>query len=275
MAPVVAVVKDAWRAFSSQGGRLLAGAIAYSALLSLVPLFLLVVRLAALVTDASTARATLLANLTRWVGPSGAETIGELLERAEHSGTHATVIGAVVLVWGATRLFGAVRRSLDVLWGTAPSVEDTVRDKAERFLQNRLLGFLFVISIAGALVVLAFLHGALAMVDEVWDLPTVGRVGEVLLSFAMTAALFAAIYRVLPSKTVPLRDAATGGVITAALFTAGAIATGAYVAHQAARSPFGTATSLVLMLVWVHYSAHAFLFGAAITAARAKRKGLL
>ncbi len=271
----IALAREAFRTFSSQGGRLLAAAIAFNALLSLIPLLLLARKFAALLTDRQTARVTLLHDLTRWVGADGASTIGDLLARAEGSGTQATVLGAVVLVWGSTRLFGALRRSLDMLWGTAASMEETMRNKAERFLEHRLRGFLFIVVIGALLVVLAFAHAAIAVVREATELPVVGHVGEILLSFAVTALLFAGVYRVIPTKRVPMRDAIIGGTITALFFTLGAVGTGAYVAHQATKNTFGAATSIVLLLVWVHYSAHAFLLGAAITAARAKQRGAL
>lgn len=275
----LAVLRDAWRAFASQGGRLLAGGIAYSALISIVPLFILVVRVAALFTDETTARTTLLTDVARWVGAEGAATLGELLTRAEQSGTHTTIVGACVLVWGATRLFGAVRRSLDVLWGTSPSLDDTVKNKAERFLEHRLRGFVFALLIGVGLVGLTFAHALLAMVREISPSDALGewggKIGEIALSFAATSLMFGGIFRVLPSKAIPVYDAAIGGLLTSALFTAGSMLAGEYIAHQAAKSPFGGATSIVLLLVWVHYSSHAFLFGAAVTAARAKRKGVL
>jgi membrane protein len=277
--PALAVLKDAWRAFASQGGRLLAGAIAYSALISILPLFVLIVRVAALFTGEAKARATLLKDVARWVGPQGAETLGDMLARAERGGAHTTIVGACVLVWGATRLFGAVRRSLDVLWGTSPSLDDTMKNKAERFLEHRLRGFAFALVIGVGLVGLSFAHAALGMIREISPNATMARVsgtvGEVALSLIATSLMFAGIFRVLPSKAIPVVDAAIGGVLTSALFTTGGLLAGAYIGYQASRSPFGAATSIVLLLVWVHYSAHAFLFGAAVTAARAKRKGVL
>lgn len=269
------VLRDAWRSFSSQGGRLLAAAIAFNSLLSLVPLFVLAVHFAALFTDQEVARKALIGNVARWVGVQGASTIEDLLARAQASGKHATIVGAIVLIWGSTRLFGALRRALDTLWGTAPALEDTMRNKAERFLEHRLRGFAFVVAIGLLLVVLVFAQAAISMARQWTDMPFLGHLAEIGLSFAVTTMLFAAIFRVLPTKAVPLKDAAIGGLITSLLFTLGAVLTGAYVAHQATTSPFGAASSIVLLLVWVHYSAHSFLFGAAITAARAKRNGTL
>lgn len=267
-------IREAWRVFRSHNGRMLAGSIAFSSLLSFVPLCLLVVRFAALFIDPSTAHETLINDLSRWVGPEGATTIAELLGRAQSSGTHASVLGAAVLVWGATRLFSVVRRALDTLWGL-DAVDDTLKEKAARFLEVRLRSFGLVLSIGAVLVVLAFLHTGVSMARQWANLPILGQIGEVVLSYAVTTMLFAGIYRVLPSKTVSLRDATIGGAITSMLFTTGSVLTGSYIAWQTTRSPFGTATSLVLLLVWVYYSAHAFLFGAAITAARARRMGAL
>jgi membrane protein len=96
---------------------------------------------------------------------------------------------------------------------------------------------------------------------------------EATLSFAVTTGLFAALFAVLPSAKVRARDALVGGFWTALLFTAGSLLVSAYVGHKAGDSSFGAATSVVLLLLWVHYASHAFFFGAALTATLSKARG--
>jgi membrane protein len=269
------VLVEAWRAFASQGGRLLAAAIAFNALLSLLPLFILMVSFAALFTDEAVARAALLENLNVWIGPSGVSTVSDLLARAGGSDRTSTLIGGAALVWGATRLFATVRRSLDMLWGHAPSLDDTVKERAEKFLEHRLRGLALVVGLGFLLAMLVFLQTGVSMAQETTNSRVLGKIGQISLSFGATAAIFSVIYRVLPTKAVPFYDATVGGALTAVLFTLGANIAGALVGHYATTSTFGAASSIVVLLLWVNYSAHAFLFGAAITAARAKRRGVL
>jgi membrane protein len=270
------LVAESWRVFSDRGGRLLAAAIAYYALLSLVPAFVIAIQFAALFTDRDTARATLLVHVGRWVGPSGSATVGYLLERAENASSSASVIGAAIMIYGATRLFANLTRALDILWGVTPQVDITLPARAEQVLRRRLLAFAMVLGIGVILAVLIGAQMALAAARETTGVGShaIERIAESVLSFAITTALFAIIFGVLPSTRVPWRDAVVGGFRTAALFTAGSLLVSAYVAHKAADSSFGAATSVVLLLLWLHYAAHAFFFGAALTATRTARRAL-
>ena len=268
---------DAWRSFSERGGRLFAAALAYYALLSLVPAFVIAVQVAAVFTDEATARTTLLHHLARWVGPRGAATIGDLLEHAGAAGGEVGVVGAVALVWAATRLFAGLTRALDTLWAVPSPVEDTIPRKAGRWVRRRLLAFVLVLAIGLLVAALSLLQVLLAAAREATGTFDVGalRAFESVLAFSLAAVLFAVIYAVLPSVRVPWRDAAVGGLWTAAIFTAGSTAVSSYVAHKATDSSFGAASSVVLLLLWVHYAAHAFFFGASLTEARARRRGAL
>ncbi|HTJ80924.1 MAG TPA: YihY/virulence factor BrkB family protein [Polyangiaceae bacterium] len=274
-----ATLTEAWIAFSSRGGRILSAALAYYAILSLGPVFLLALKFASLFTDAHTARDTLLEHVARWVGPSGADTVGKLLVSVRKSGLGANALGLLVLVYGATRLFSNLSRAIDMLWGTATRVERTWSARVKRFALSRVAGVSFVLGVGILLVGLAFAHGIIAAARELSpvEVPLAARVTEAAISFGATTLIFTAIFKVLPTAKVPLTDAAIGGAITAALFTLGSLLVTAYVAHKAtsSTSAWGQAASVVLLLLWCHYSAHAFFFGAAITGVHARRRGAL
>ncbi len=271
-----ATLSEAWFAFSTRGGRILSAALAYYALLSLGPVFLLALKFAAIFTDAQTARATLLEHVARWVGQSGADTVGKLLASVRKTGAGTNVLGLAILVYGSTRLFANLSRALDLLWGTQVRVETTWGGRAKRLAGGRVAGVLFVIGVGVLLVGLAFAHGLIARARELApvDVPTFSHALEATISFAATTLIFTAVFKVLPTARVPLTDAAIGGAITAVLFTLGSLAVTAYVAHKSA-STFGQAASVIMLLLWLHYSAHAFFFGAAITGVHARRRGAL
>jgi len=272
----IATLREAWIAFSSRGGRILSAALAYYAILSLGPVFVLALKFAALFTDASTARATLLQHVAQWVGSGGAQTVAKLLVSVRKTGATANALGIAVLVYGSTRLFSNLSRALDMLWGTVPKVDSSWRAKVKRIALARVAGVLFVFGVGVLLVGLAFAHAILASARELSPIesPATSHFFEALISFAATTLIFTAVFKVLPTAKVPLTDAAIGGTITAALFTLGSLLVTAYVAHKTTSS-WGSAANVVLLLLWCHYSAHAFFFGAAITGVHARRRGAL
>jgi membrane protein len=271
-----ATLSEAWVAFSTRGGRILSAALAYYALLSLGPVFLLSLKFAAIFTDAHTARATLLEHVARWVGQSGADTVGKLLLSVRKTGAGTNVLGLAILVYGSTRLFANLSKALDILWGTQARVETTWGGRAKRVAGGRVAGVFFVIGVGILLVGLAFAHGLIARARELSpiDVPTFSHALEAAISFGATTLIFTAVFKVLPTARVPLTDAAIGGAITAVLFTVGSLLVTAYVAHKS-DSTFGQAASVIMLLLWLHYSAHAFFFGAAITGVHARRRGAL
>lgn len=265
------LVTTSWRTFSERGGPLLSAAVAYYALLSLVPAFVIALQIAALFTDEADARATLVSHVGRWAGPVGASTVADLLTHAERAGTRVSLLGAAALAYGATRLFASLTRALDILWGVRPPADATLPERILGVVKRRLLAFAFVLGIGVLLAALVGAQVVLATAREHAgiDHGAAARLVESAIAFGAAAGLFAVIFRVLPSAEVPLRDALVGGFWTAALFTLGSLLVSAYVAHKAGDSTFGAATSVVLLLLWVHYAAHAFFFGAALTATRA------
>ena len=262
------VVQEAFRIFSIRGGRVLSGALAFSAILSVVPLLVLALKVAALITGEAAARRTLYSHLAHWVGDVGAQNIAEWLGRTSSRDTEASVLGFVILVYGSTRLFSTLNRAFDLLWSIDPMANSTFRDRAKIFLVRRLFSFLLVVFVGIMLVCLVFGHTVLETLREyeaAFGVTPMHRWLEYAVSFVATSLLFAVMFRVVPSTRIQVRVAAVGGVVTAVLFTFGAALVGGYIAHKAVESVFGAATSVVLLLLWTYYSAHVFFFGAALT----------
>jgi membrane protein len=271
------LAKDAYRIFSDGGARVLSGSIAFYALLSIVPILVIALRLASLVVDPAHVDSAALSQLARFVGPRGAQTVIALALETEKR-TDATLthlLGVAVLIYGSTRLFSQMTRALDLLWGTeAAGSASGILARAREQVKKRALSFAMVLAVGVLLLGTVLVHAGLAAARR-WvgvDVSFASRLLEGLASFATTVALFGLIFRVLPRGRVNTSDAFVGGTVTALLFTLGSLGITAYVSHKD-MSLYGTASALVMLMLWANYSAHVFFLGAAFTAAHARRRG--
>jgi membrane protein len=273
------LLRETVRTFTHRGGRILGGAIAFYSLLSIAPLLVIAIYVAGALTSAERANAALTENLSRWIGPDGAQTLASLLARADTSrtGPLSSVLSALLLVYASSRLFGALQFSLHQMWGVQAKGGRGVKGFATTQLRKRSLRFMMVLIVGAMLFVLVVLKTALAAASDA----SAGRLAvsrvwqgvEVLGSFAITAVLFIAIFRMLPEVRMDIRDALVGAVVTALLFSVGSAAVGYWLGRKGIESSWGAATSIVMLMLWVHYSAQIFFLGTAFTAAWAKRKG--
>lgn len=272
------VGREAFRIFSERGARLMSGSIAFYALVSVVPILVIALHVASLFVDSREADAAIASELARWVGARGAQTIGASIAAVRsQSGTGLTsVVGVLVLIYASTRLFAQITTALDLLWETPPAPRPaSLLERARRQVSRRGLAFLMVLGIGLLLIGTVLFHGALAAARHAVGLEApVSRLIEMPVSLLLTALLFAAMFRFLPRARVESRDALLGGLVTSVLFTLGSWAITAYVAHSDA-SVYGAAASIVMLLVWVHYSAQAFFLGAAFTAVSSRRRARL
>jgi membrane protein len=271
-------LRAALSAFTRRGGRLASGAIAFYSLLSFAPMLWLALRFAGLFTREEDARAALLVEVARWVGADGAATVGALVDRARvvEEGTAATALSTLLLVYASTRVFSALERAIDLMWGVEAPLADGVRAKVRRQLRKRALAFVLVLGVGAVLLLLVVEKSALAYAAG--HLPEGARVSrgvESVVSFAVTVLLFFVVFRVLPHARIGVVDGVVGAGLTAALFTLGTTLVGAYLGHEGIGRKYGDAGTLVMLLLWVHYSAQIFLLGAAFTGARARRMGTL
>ena len=275
MRSAFADLRGALRMFLRHGGRLLGAGIAFYSMLSVAPIFVLALYIVGLVTREDVARAALLRNMAGWVGDDGARTIGMLVDRARAStnGTLASILSVVVLLYASTRLFAALERAINVMWGVQAQT-DSVRDKALHLLRKRGMGLLMVIGVGAILLSLVGLHLALSLAASyVPHAPHLSRAVEALTSFGITIALFFLLFMTLPAARIGWADAAVGSLFTATFFSLGSHAIAAYVSHKDVSAHYGDAGTVVMLLLWVQYCAQIFLIGAAFTGVRARRRG--
>lgn len=244
-------------------------ALAYYTLFSLAPLLLIVISVAGLIFGEDAARGEIEGQLRSLMGERGARAVQDLLISVDKpaEGAAATLLGVVLLFVGATTVFGELQDSLDRIW-RVPARPQTSGWFA--LVRARLLSFGMILAIGFLLVVSLVISAALATLGRWFD-PIFGGWSELAAAtnaiggFLLLAAMFALIYKVMPRVDVEWKDVWIGAMFTALLFTLGKSLIGLYIGRSGVTSGFGAAGSMVVILLWVYYSAQIFLIGAEFT----------
>ncbi len=255
----------------------LGAALAFYSVLSLAPLLVIVLAIAALVFGEEAARGQLVAQIEDMVGTEGARAIQEIIAHAQkpEAGILATVLGVVTLLFGAAGVFGQLQDALNTIW--------EIQSKPGRgiwgFLKARFFSFAMVLGTGFLLLVSLVLSAALAALGKYMTdaLPGLGPVWQVVnfgVSFGVITLLFALIFKVVPDVIIAWKDVWVGAALTALLFTLGKFLLGLYLGRSSVGSAYGAAGSLVVLVVWIYYSAQILFFGAEFTQVYAKRYGL-
>jgi membrane protein len=243
-------------------------ALAYYTMLSIAPFLLIVIALAGMIFGVEAARGEIAAQLQALMGRQGAEAVQKLLESASRPADNipAAAAGLVLLLVSATSVFAELQDALDRIW-RAPKRS---RMGIWSLLRARLLSFGTIAGISFLLMVSLVVSAALASLGKMWgsrfaDWQSLVGAVNLVLSYVLTATVFAMIYKVMPRAKVAWADVAIGASVTALLFTMGKSLIGLYIGRSGLTSAFGAAGSLVMAMVWVYYSAQIFLLGAEFT----------
>jgi membrane protein len=261
--------RDAISSWSGDYASSMGAALSYYTLFSIAPLLVIVIAVAGFFFGADEARGTLFAQLSELMGQEGADAVEGMMESANEpkEGLISTILGFVVLIAGATTVFAELQSALDRIW-RAPA-----RDKSSgiwSFIRARLLSFGMILAIAFVLIVSLVVSTALSALGKWWGgwfgaWETLAHVTNLLVSFGIITLLFALIYKFIPRVEVAWHDVWVGAAVTSVLFTIGKFLIGLYLGKSDVGSAFGTAGSVVIVMVWVYYSAQIFLLGAEFT----------
>ena len=255
-------------------GPRLGAALSYYTVFSLAPVLVISVAIGGLVFGAEAASGRIVTELRGLMGPDGASAIETLLQRAAlrpDTGWAATVFGAAAVLFGASGAFVELQHALNRIWNVDPPEHGGWL----RALRARLASFSLVLAIGFLLLVSLVVSAGLAALDELIrsdELQPLLGVVHAALSFAVITALFAAIFRVLPDRRMAWRFIWPGAAATALLFVIGKFAIGLYLGNTAVASVYGAASSVVVLLVWVFYSAQILFLGAELTQALSRRR---
>jgi membrane protein len=242
----------------------LAATLAYYAIFSIAPLRLLAIHIASLFVERTAAVESLTNELISLIGPTGSDAIRQMLEAAGTGQTESWsgLVGFLVLLLAATGFVGSLQAALDRIWEAPPppaGVWAFVRSKLFSFSLILAAAFMLLISLVLSTAMTALAGGISA---------SLGLPGGVMafilavVNFGLAALIFAAIFKYVPNTAVDWRAALAGGIFTAVLFALGRLALAWYLGREAEASAYGAATSLVLLLVWVYYSAQILFLGA-------------
>lgn len=260
------LIRDAALQWSRHNAPRLGAALAYYTVLSLAPMVILVVAACGYFFGGQAVRAQLYWQISQTTGQQSAAVVESLLtgiQRSANTGS-ASLIGAVVLLIGASGVFVELRDALNYIWDTPPSTGSSVllfiRDRFFSFAMVLFVGFLLALSLAASALAHLFVGGT------GFRLPSpVLIAGNFIVAFIVKAFLFALVYRVIPEVRISWKEVAVGATVTTVLFEAGAFLIGFYLGKAGIGSAYGAAGSLVALLVWVYYSAQVFLYGAELT----------
>jgi len=255
----------------------LAAALSYYTIFSLPGLLLIIVAVAGFFLGQESVREDLMGQVGSVVGDDGAEAIGTMLSNAgwdRDAGVLAVVVGIVTVIVAATGAFTQLQEALNTVWEVAPAPGAGILQT----LQKRFLSFSLILSIAFLLLVSLVVSTALAGLGNFLEEMFPGaawliQILNVVISFAVITLLFALMYRYLPDAEIAWKDVFSGAALTTLLFTVGKFALGFYLGRSSATSAYGAAGSLVLILLWIYYSAQIFLFGAEFTQVYARKHG--
>jgi membrane protein len=251
-------------------------ALAYYTVFSLAPLLLIVVSVAGLAFGEAAVRGELFAQLQGLMGQDAAQAVQGLLASASKPshGVLGTIVGIAIVVFGATTVFAELQDDLDRIW-RAPARK---KGGVWSLLRARLLSFGMILGLAFLLMVSLVLGAVISALGKWWG-PMFG--GWVVLAqgvnlvvgFGLTTVVFAMIYKMMPRAHVQWHDVWLGAIVTALLFTVGKLLIGVYIGKSGIASGFGAAASLVIVFLWVYYSAQIFLLGAEFTWVYARTLG--
>lgn len=271
------VFPEALKEFMEDKAPRLGAALAYYTIFSIGPLLLIAVAMAGLFLGQEAARGQVSEELGKYFGPHMAEALEQMIEAAAKpkSGRLATIIGLLTLILGASGLFGQLKDALNTIW----NVETKQAIGVRAFIKERFLSMAMVLGIGFLLLVSLVFDAAISALGP-WLTRLIGgeaivHVLSLVISFAIATALFAAIFRILPDLKISWHDVWLGAVFTSVLFVLGKWGLGFYLGKAAVGSAYGAAGSLVILLVWVYWSAQILFFGAECTQVYARKFGTL
>lgn len=254
----------------------LGAALAYYTVFALAPGLVLIVAVAGLGLGPDRALEQILEQIGYLIGDEGARAIGAVIADARRQpvGPTAALLATATLVFGLWGVFGELQDAFNTIWGVVPKpgrgLVQILKDRFLSFAMVTGIGFLLLVSLA----VSAWLAALGKFFSELLPAPELAlKAIDVGISFAVITLLFALMFKLLPDVHVAWRDVWLGAAVTSLLFTAGKSLIGLYLGKSSVASVYGAAGSLVVILVWVYYSAQIVILGAEFTKVWTRRRG--
>lgn len=269
------LIKETVTQWSDDEAARQAASLALYTLLSIAPMIVIAIAIAGAVFGEEAARGQISHQVGALVGAEAGNAIQALVAnaRAPSEGILSTVIGLVVLLVGASGVFGELQTALNHIWEVKPKPGRGIKG----FIKDRFFSFSMVMGVAFLLLVSLVISAGLATLGAHYQslipFPGLWQVLNIAVALAVSTLLFGLIFKLVPDAKTAWKDVLIGGFVTAVLFSIGKVALAWYVGRSATTSPFGAAGSLVALVVWVYYSAQILFIGAEFTQVYATRIG--
>jgi len=272
------ILKAAFNGFMDDRALKLSASLAYYTIFSLGPLLLLLISLAGVFFGQEAIKGKVFGEINGLVGNDAAKQIQDIIKNLEMSGksTISVIIGSVTLIIGATTVFGEIQESINMIWKVKPKP----KKGWVKLIKDRLLSSSLIITLGFLLLVSLIINGVLMVLSDrlMTFLPDVTvilfEVINAVISFIVISVLFGVIFKVLPDAKIAWKDVRSGAIFTTVLFMIGRLVIGIYIESSGTSSTYGAAGSLIVILLWIYYTAAILYFGAEFTRAYADFKGV-
>lgn len=267
--------------FNHEGPRL-AASLSFYTLLSLAPLVILTIAITSFAFGVPAAQQAIVHQVATLVGADGVRAVRTVMTHASspQAGRWGPAVGVCILLFGASSVFGELQSALNKIWEVDRTARRTARAGVTEWIRSRLFSFAMVLALGFLSIVSLITTAALTALGDYFRSilsapPGPLQLTNTIFSLCVIATLLAVILKYVPDVEIPWRHVFTGAAVTAVLFTIGKWLIGLYLGSAAVGSAYGAAGSLVVVIVWVYYSAMIFYFGAELTRAEAADAGWL
>ena len=271
------LLKDTFLEFTDDNAIKLSAALSYYTIFALPPLLIIIITICGFFFGEEAVTGQLYGQINRMVGDDAAIQIQEAIKNVQlaDSNIFVSIFGVVMLLIGASGVFAEIQSSINFIWGLKAKPDKGLK----KFIQNRLMSFSMIVSVGFLMLVSLILNATLDVLNARLKLYLpestiyLFYVINLVIVFASITLLFAIIFRTLPDGIIKWKDAFIGASSTAVLFMVGKFAIGFYLGNSTIGSVYGAAGSVIIILVWVYYSAIILYFGAEFTKVYAKSYG--
>lgn len=273
----IKVLKDTFNGFMMDKGLKLSASLSYYTVFSMAPLLLLIISLAGFFFGREASEGRIFNEINGLIGNNAAAQVQEIIKNMELSGktTMSVIIGIVTLIIGATTVFGEIQDSINMIW----KVKAKPKKGWLKLLKDRFWSGSVIVGLGFLLVVSLLVNGALVALNDLlksyfpdFTLILI-NIANIAVSFLVITILFGVIFKVLPDAKIKWKHVRAGAFFTACLFLLGRYVIGLYITTTGAGSPYGAAGSIIVILLWVYYTAAILYFGAEFTRAYAIFRG--
>lgn len=270
------LIRETFKEYFADDAPRLGAALAFYTIFSLPALLILVIAVAGLAFGTDAAQGQIVAEVQGFIGEESAKTLQAVIESARkpEAGIIATLVGLVTLLIGATGVFGELEDALNIVWNVPKKTGFNVLG----LIKSRFLSFTLILGTGFLLLVSLVVSAGIAAVGKYSnrlfsDTEILLQLGSTAISLTVITVLFAMIYKILPKVKVAWKDVWIGAFLATLLFTLGKSLIALYIGKSGVASTYGAAGSLVVILIWVYFSAQVFLLGAEFTQVYSRRHG--